>query len=169
MLKFNRRGCIVNNKRIFVFNHETARRNAEAQCKLAPAGCIVTFDLEPIKTTLQERKYHAMINDIAESCVFMNQTWSAEDWKRLLIAAFVDVMRDVAKSKGESDPFEDQGRVVPALTGKGIVQLGVQSRRFKKVIASEFIEYLYAWGTVNNAVWNEAKDFDERFTNKAEA
>ena len=158
----------MNNKRIFVFNHDTARRNAEAQCKLAPAGTIVTFDLEPMKSTLQERKYHSMINDISQSCKFMNETWSAEDWKRLLIAAFVDVKRDEAKVKGEPDPFEDQGRVVPALTGKGIVQLGVQSRRFKKAIASEFIEYLYAWGTWNNAVWNEAAEFDERFTKEAE-
>jgi len=153
----------MNDKRIFVFNHDTARRNAEAQCKLAPAGCIVTFDLEPRKSTLQERKYHAMINDIAESCTFMNQTWSAEDWKRLLIAAFVDVMRDEAKAKGEDDPFKDEGRVLPALTGKGIVQLGVQSRRFTKAMGSAFIEYLYAWGGWNNAVWGESVDFDERF------
>ena len=159
----------MNNKRVFVFNHDTARRNAKAQCELAPVGCIVTFDYEPAKSTMQERKYHAMLNDIADSCMFMNQVWSAEDWKRLLIASFVDVMRDIAKSKDEPDPFEDQGKVVPSLTGKGIVQLGVQSRRFKKKIASDFIEYLYAWGINNGVVWNEAAEFDERFTNKAEA
>lgn len=95
----------------------------------------------------------------------MNQVWDAEDWKRLLIAAFVDVMRDEAKAKGEDDPFKDEGRVLPALNGKGIVQLGVQSRRFTKPIASAFIEYLYSWGAWNGAVWNEAAEFDERFTN----
>ena len=141
----------MNNNRIFFFNHDTARRNAKAQCDLAPDGCVVTFDYEPKKSTVQEKKYHAMINDIAASCVFMNQAWSAKDWKRLLIAAFAD-----------------EGRVVPALTGKGIVQLGVQSRGFTKPIASAFIEYLYAWGGWNNAVWNESAEFDERFK-KAEA
>ena len=158
----------MNNNRIFFFNHDTARRNAKAQCDLAPDGCVVTFDYEPKKSTVQEKKYHAMINDIAASCVFMNQAWSAKDWKRLLIAAFVDVMRDEAKATGKPDPFADEGRVVPALTGKGIVQLGVQSRGFTKPIASAFIEYLYAWGGWNNAVWNESAEFDERFK-KAEA
>lgn len=158
----------MNNKRIFIFAHDTARRNAKAQCDLAPDGCVVTFDLEPKKSTMQEKKYHAMLNDIAESCVFMNQTWSAEDWKRLLIAAFVDVMRDNAKAESKPDPFGDWGRVVPSLTGKGIVQLGVQSRNFTIPLASAFIEYLYAWGGWNNAVWNEAKGFDERLKAEAE-
>ena len=152
----------MSNKRVFYFNNETARKNAKAQCDLAPQGCVATFDYEPKKSTVQEKKYHAMINDIAHSCQYMDQSWSAEDWKRLLIAAFVEVMRDEAKATGKSDPFGDEGKIVPSLTGKGIVQLGVQSRNFTKAIASMFIEYLYAWGEWNKAIWKEAVQFDER-------
>ena len=38
------------------------------------------------------------------------------------------------------------GVVVPNLSGDGIVQLGFQTRKFSKEQASEFVEWLYAWG-----------------------
>jgi hypothetical protein len=44
---------------------------------------------------------------------------------------------------------------VPSLDGKRIVQLGLQSRRFGKSLASEFIEHLYAFGAENRVVWSE--------------
>jgi hypothetical protein len=144
----------MSNKRVFIFSNATARQYAKAQCDLAPEGCMATFDYEPKKSRLQEEKYHSMIGDIAKSCKFMNQSWGAEEWKRLLIDAFVRVMREEAKQKSEPDPFYEQGQVVPALDGKGFVQLGIQSRNFSKKMAAQFIEYLYAWGTWNNAVWS---------------
>lgn len=147
---------MTNNKRIFVFSHDTARKLAKAQCDLAPNGCMVTFDYNPKKSRIQEEKYHAMIADIAESCTFLDQKWSAEEWKRLLIDAFVRVMRNEATEKHETDPFDGFGKVVPALDGNGFVQLGVQSRKFSKKMAANFIEYLYAWGSWNNVVWSEA-------------
>jgi hypothetical protein len=120
----------------------------------------VTFDYEPKKSRIQEEKYHAQINDIAKQCKFLDQKWDSEEWKRLLIDAFVRVMRTEAKERGEPDPFSDAGKVVPALDGEGFVQLGIQSRNFKIKIASQFIEYLYAWGSWNNVVWSDAAQWE---------
>jgi hypothetical protein len=152
----------MSNKRVFHFNNHTSRAYARGQCDIAPDGTIVTFDYEPKKTRLQEEKYHAMIADISASCLFMDRKWDREQWKRLLIDAFVRVLREEAKGKGDPDPFEGMGELVPALDGKGWVQLGVQSRNFKKAIAAQFVDYLYSWGTWNKVVWSEAQGWDER-------
>jgi hypothetical protein len=145
----------MSDKRVFIFTHPNSRRLAHAQCDLAPEGARVVFDYEPPKTNPQERKYHAMIKDISQHCLFLNQSWDAEEWKRLLIDAFVRVMREQAKAENKPDPFGDQGRVVPALDGQGIVQLGIQSRKFSKPVAAQFIEYLYSYGAENNVNWSD--------------
>lgn len=151
----------MSDRRIYRLVHDTARKLAAAQCQLAPAGFICIIDA-PKKSREQEERYHAMIGDIAECCTFMGRKWSKEDWKRLLIDAFVRVMREQAKVDGQPDPFANQGEVVPALDGHGFVQLGVQSRGFKKAIASQFIEYLYAYGNENGVRWTDAAQWDER-------
>lgn len=145
----------MSDKRIFIFTHANARRMAHAQCDLAPDGARVVFDYDPPKTSPQEKKYHAMIADIARDCEFLEMSWDAEEWKRLLIDAFVRVMREQAKVDGVSDPFGDHGRVIPALDGKGFVQLGIQSRKFSKPIATLFIDYLYSYGNENGVNWSD--------------
>lgn len=151
----------MSDRRIYRLVHDTARRLAAAQCMNAPDGFICIID-EPKKSREQEERYHAMIGDIAESCTFMGRKWGKEEWKRLLIDAFVRVMREEAKATGKPDPFAGQGEVVPALDGHGFVQLGVQSRGFRKAVASQFIEYLYAYGNENGVRWTDAVQWDER-------
>lgn len=138
----------------FVLAHAEARRNAAAYCMSAPAGLVVRFS-EPVKKREQEEKYHAMVGDIADVVPFMGAKADTETWKRLLVDAFVRVMREEAKGTGKPDPFADQGRVVPSLDGSGVVQLGVQTRRFSVAIAAQFIEYLYAFGADNNVQFRE--------------
>jgi hypothetical protein len=46
---------------------------------------------------------------------------------------------------------DKQGKIVPNLDGTGIVQLGLQTRKFTKEQASEFVEWLYAW-SANNGI-----------------
>ena len=86
------------------------------------------------KTRDQEEKYHAMIDEIAKQASHMGAKWSSEDWKRLLVDQF-------CKDNGIKT-----GVVIPNLSGDGIVQLGMQTRKFTKEQASEFVEFLYAWG-----------------------
>ena len=108
------------------------------------------------KSRAQEEKYHAMISDISKQLLHNGEKLNAESWKRLLIEAFVIVMQEIAKGENKPDPFHGKARLIMSLDGKRIVQLGVQSRLFGKKVASDFIEYLYAYG-VDNGVKFSAK------------
>lgn len=110
------------------------------------------------KSREQEGKYHAMIGDIARQMKYQGETLDSESWKRLLVEAFVHVMRETAQAENKPDPFGGQARLLMSLDGQRIVQLGVQTRKFRKGVASEFIEYLYAYGT-ENGVRFTGKDF----------
>lgn len=134
--------------------HETARKGAARECLEAPDGYIVTIS-EPVKRRIQEEKYHAMIGDIADQCTFMQRKWNKEEWKRLLIDAYVRIARENAKAEGKPDPFPGFGEIVPSIEGNGFVQLGIQSRKFTIKQASEFIEYLLDYGENQLVVWTE--------------
>lgn len=136
----------------FVLAHAEARRNAASFCMTAPTGLVARFS-DPEKKREQEEKYHAMAGDIAKVALFMGEKADAETWKRLLVDAFVRVMREDAIGTGKPDPFPGQGRVVPSLGGVGVVQLGVQTRRFSVAMAAQFIEYLDAFGAQNNVTF----------------
>lgn len=83
----------------------------------------------------QNEMYHAIIGQIAKQAEHAGARWSAEDWKRLLVDQF-------AKDTGRQTM-----QVVPSLDGGGIVQLGMQTRKFSKADASEFTEWLICWAT----------------------
>lgn len=110
------------------------------------------------KSREQEEKYHAMIGDISRQMRYHGEKLDRESWKRLLVEAFVQIMRETAQAENKPDPFGGQARLLMSLDGQRVVQLGVQTRRFRKDIASEFIEYLYAYGTENGVKFT-GKDF----------
>jgi hypothetical protein len=95
------------------------------------------------KTREQELKYHAMIDEIAKQAKHMGASWDAESWKRLLVDLF-------CKYSGLQT-----GVVMPNLSGDGIVQLGYQTRKFTKEQASDFVEFLYAWGAEHGIVYSK--------------
>ena len=140
-------GEALSEKRIYRLVHDEARRRASQDCLHAEHGFIVTIE-EPRKTREQEARYHAMFSDIAKQCEFMGQKWTAEDWKRLLVDSFARVMAS------HGTPLSQGGRIVPALDGNGFVQLGIQTRKFRKKEASEFIEYLFAFGAEQGVTWS---------------
>ncbi|PZX29455.1 NinB protein [Cupriavidus phytorum] len=133
-------------KQIYRLVHRQARAGAQLAITNAPDGYIVTVS-EPTKSRDQEAKYHAMFADVARCCTFMGEKRDAETWKRLLVDAFARV------KAAEGDPIKGQGQIIPSLDGSGFVQLGIQTRRFSKKHASEFIEYLYAWGADRDVNW----------------
>lgn len=95
------------------------------------------------KSREQEEKYHAMIGDIAKQANHLGSKWDSESWKRFLLWQFA------------KDTNTNQGQIVPSLDGTGIVQLGLQSRSFTKEQASEFVEWLHAWGADNGITYTE--------------
>lgn len=98
------------------------------------------------KSREQEEKYHAMIGDIAKQAQHIGSKWSLDDFKRLLIDQWA------------SETDRKLGQLVQSLDGERIVQLGMQSRRFSKEDASEFIEWLEAWGATNGIVFSTKGD-----------
>ena len=114
------------------------RLNWEKITKALDAGKHLTMEIKLVsKTREQEEKYHAMIGDIAKQAKHLGAKWSSEDWKRLLVDQFLRETENI------------QGKIVPNLDGTGIVQLGLQTRKFTKEQASEFVEWLYAWSAEN--------------------
>lgn len=93
------------------------------------------------KSREQEEKYHAMIGEIAKQAQHLGAKWDAESWKRLLVWQFCN------------DTGMDAGKIIPSLDGSGIVQLGQQTRKFTKEQASEFVEWLHAWGAEHGVVY----------------
>lgn len=95
------------------------------------------------KSRHQEEKYHAMIGEIAKQAQHLGAKWDAESWKRLLVDQF-------CKDNGLKT-----GAVIPNLSGDGIVQLGMQTRNFTKEQASEFVEWLHAWGAEHGVTYEQ--------------
>lgn len=108
------------------------------------AGHKYTLIIEPEnKSYEQQKKFHAIIGEIAQQAQHLGSKWDAEDWKRLLVQSFY-------REQGL-----DGGRIVPSLDGQGIVQLDFQTRRFSKERASQFIEWLQAWAAQNGVELSE--------------
>ena len=95
------------------------------------------------KSRDQEEKYHAMIGEIAKQAQHLGAKWDSESWKRLLVDQF-------CKDNGLKT-----GAVIPNLAGNGIVQLGMQTRNFTKEQASEFVEWLFAWGAEHGVTFEQ--------------
>lgn len=87
----------------------------------------------PRRTIDQNAKFHVVIQEISEQASHLGSKWDAESWKRLLLDAFA------------KETFRPRGKVIPNLTGDGVVEIGLQSRKFTKQDASEFVEWLHAW------------------------
>lgn len=138
----------MSEKQLYRLVHPTARQLASRACIQAPDGFIVEIK-PPSKSRDQEAKYHAMFADVARQVEFMGSMRDVETWKRLLVDAFARV------KAADNDPVQGIGAIVPNLDGTGFVQLGVQTRRFSKRHASEFIEFMYAWGADRNVQWTD--------------
>lgn len=133
-------------KKVFKLSHDLARQGVKKFADLCEAGWTVTF-APPVKSREQEEKYHAMIGDISKQ--YGGELADKEDAKRILISAFRHDTRELLKDEWEKFGDLRMGR---GLRGE-VVLLGTQSRRFSKVLASNFIEWLYAFGAENDIAW----------------
>ena len=116
--------------------------------KMKPAldngvALVVQVDKET-RTQDQNALYHSIIHQIAKQAQHLGSTWDAESWKRLLVDAYTKEQWSASS-----------GQVIPNLTGDGIVQLGLQTRKFTKAQASEFSEWLMAWCAENGVTIHE--------------
>jgi hypothetical protein len=101
------------------------------------AGHRMTIEIKQSKrSTEQNAMFHSLIDKINKAMAAVGSTWTADDWKRLLIDQWAhDTNRKI-------------GKVCPSLDGERIVQLGLQSHKFTTMESSEFIEFLLAWSAL---------------------
>jgi len=105
----------------------------------APDGYLC--EIKPAtRSAIQNAKCHAILADISEQYEFVCGKLNTEDTKRMLVDAFARVKAAMG------EPLPGYGISVPSLIGEGVVQLGIQTRRFSKALMAEFITYLHAWG-----------------------
>ena len=108
------------------------------------SGVELTVEVSrPNRSLQQNAMYHSIILAIAKQSRHLGSTWDADSWKRLLVDAYT-------KELGQNT-----GQVIPNLAGDGIVQLGLQTRKFTKQQASEFTEWLIAWCAQNGVTIHE--------------
>ena len=108
------------------------------------SGIALTVEIQrENRSSDQNAMYHSIIHQIAKQAQHHGSTWDTESWKRLLVDAYT-------KESGQYT-----GQVIPNLTGDGIVQLGLQTRKFTKQQASEFTDWLMAWAAQNGVVLDE--------------
>lgn len=108
------------------------------------SGKHLSLEIKSVKrSNEQNEKYHAMIGDIAKQASHLGSKWDDESWKRLLVDLFLR----------ENGMYN--GKILQNLDGTGIIQLGFQTRNFTKEQASEFVEWLHAWGANNGITFTE--------------
>jgi len=108
------------------------------------SGNVLTLTITEDNRSLdQNAMFHALIGQIAKQAQHMGAHWDTETWKRLLC-------HEWAKETGRQ-----AGKLVASLDGKDIVQLGIQTRKFSKQEASEFTEWVLAWGSQNGITFKE--------------
>ncbi len=116
---------------------------------LIEGGALVVTVARESKSRKMERKYHAMINDIAKSVLIFGKHYPADHWKALLVDQYEQEL--VAQGEQLSHP----GQVISSMDGKRFITLRASTVKFRVSEGASFIEYLYAEGTNMGAVWSE--------------
>lgn len=101
------------------------------------------------KSREQEEKYHAMIGDIAKTIELYGKYHKPPIWKALLVDQFQEDKINM------QSPLTHPGSVVISLDGRRAVSVRASTKQFRKFEASEFIEFLYAWGSEHGAKFSE--------------
>lgn len=102
------------------------------------------------KSRDQERKYHAMIRDIAKQVTFFGRRrYDPEVWKALL----VDHFEQEKLAMGE--PLTHPGQLITSMDGRRTITVRPSTTKFRKAEAAEFIEFLYQQGTEMGVQWSD--------------
>ena len=93
------------------------------------------------RSDAQNRLLHSRIGDVAKHLrEWRGVPMDAEDWKRMLIAAWCRVHNEPA-------------RMVPALDGHGFEVLYRRTSKLTRAECADLSEYILAWGTEQGVNW----------------
>lgn len=118
--------------------------------EMIKGGPVVVTLTRESKTREMEKKYHAMIRDIADQVTFFGtKRYAPEIWKALL----VDQFEQEKLAMGE--PLTHPGQLITSMDGRRTITVRPSTTQFRKHEAAEFIEFLYAQGSEMGVNWSE--------------
>jgi hypothetical protein len=112
-------------------------------------GAVEIIIQRPSKSREQEKKYHAMIGDIARTVEIGGRHYDTEVWKARLLDEF---SREMAR---QGTPLDHPGRIVMSLDGQRCITVRPSSAKLRKRESSDFIEFLFATGTDLGATFSD--------------
>lgn len=117
--------------------------------EMAPRG-LASGDLEitmgkPSKSLAAERKYHCLIKDISQ----LSRKHSLNVWKALMVKWFAEEMEEAGT------PLSSPGEKVLDPKSGEFFFIRPSTTAFRVGEASQFIEYLYAYGSRNGVQWSK--------------
>lgn len=92
-------------------------------------GCGITLT---VRSPEQNKRFHAVLQDIASQKQWAGHWLDVEDWKRLMVAAFERANNNAA-------------RVFPAIDGHGIDVLYSRTHRMSKQEMTDLIDFATSW------------------------
>lgn len=116
------------------------------------SGCGIALIVESLKTRAQERLYHSCFRDLSRDCLLGGFKQDEEAWKRALLQAFFEVTRDDPEHRDDWKGREP--RLIPDLYGRGMLMIGVESKRFTKGLAKAFITFVHTEGDSRGVRWS---------------
>jgi len=113
-------------------------------------GPVAITITRPSRSAEMNKKFHAMIRDIAQQVTFFGKRrYDAEVWKALL----VDQFEQEKAAMGE--PLSHPGQLITSMDGQRTITVRPSTTKFRKAEASEFIEFLYQQGSEMGVNWSE--------------
>jgi len=116
------------------------------------AGPVCLSLSEPSKTREQEKKYHAMISDIASQTEIDGRMYDLDVWKAWL----VDQFEKELKENGEK--LKHPSIIVLSLDKQRAVTIRSSTSRFTKSEGAQFIEFLEKFAAENGVMWSETAE-----------
>jgi len=115
-------------------------------CRDVAAGSVVVCIQRPSKSREQEKKFHAMIEDIRLQCF---RGYSKEGMKAALVNQFA------LEKERLGEPLRHPGEQAWDWINQVRVYVRPSTTKFRKGEAADFIEFLYATGSEYSVQWSE--------------
>ena len=122
---------------LIILHRQSDRDRAASWVRQAPWGTRITFQ-EARRTTDQNARMWAMLTEVARQVKWHGQRLSADDWKLVFLSA-----------------LKQELRMVPALDGRGFVQLGRSSSDLSVAEMGDLMDLIAAFGAREGVVFAE--------------
>ena len=128
-------------RRTLIIANEDIRSKALTWVKNVALGTVIEFR-QAKRTTDQNALLWSLLSDLAKQVDWHGQKLEPEDWKILMMNALNSEMR-----------------MVPAIDGRGFVNLGRSTSKLTKGEMSDLLEVIYAFGATRSVkFYNERNE-----------